>query len=262
MPCRQGCNNLNLNWLAEDVLAVKSCSAQCELFIPVTFLKCYRPLAEHYLVWGESTNIWKEHRLVDNLKFTVRRGAGVRSSPFSSSCCCAWPANSPSCVWVLLLWHFLGQNWTVLQWIKASSQIPPKPVIFFLPLPFIKGNLRTEHKDAWRSGWNYWSHLLGNWEHHWSQLEVETLFFSSCLTTLAQSASQSSVCWNCPISSCAEYCASSVCLLGTSDRVVEQRCKGLWSTCCHEGWKEGNCVVWQHCFWMKAENLKWEADIM
>lgn len=50
MPCRQGCNNLNLNWLAEDVLAVKSRSAQCELFIPVTLLKCYRPLAEHYLV--------------------------------------------------------------------------------------------------------------------------------------------------------------------------------------------------------------------
>lgn len=198
--CRQGCNNLNLNWLAEDVLAVKSHSAPCELFIPVTLLKCYSPLAEHYLVWGESANIWKGHRVVDNIKFTVRRGTGVRNAGnitflFQFLLCLA--SKLLVCKAVMCGFYSFGTLWDRTELFYCGLKLPhtdspPKPVIFFLRLPFIKGSLRTEHKDAWQSGWSYWSHLLGNWERHWNQLEVGALVFSSCLTVLAQSASQSS----------------------------------------------------------------------
>lgn len=240
--CRQGCNNLNLNWLAEDVLAVKSHSAPCELFIPVTLLKCYSPLAEHYLVWGESTNIWKGHRVVDNIKFTVRRGTGVRNAGnitflFQFLLCLA--SKLLVCKAVMCGFYSFGTLWDRTELFYRGLKLPhtdspPQACYFFPPSSFHKGQFKNRAQRCLAV-----------------RLELLKPFVRKLGTSLEPTGSRNScfqllphcvgtkclpeLCWNPPISSCAEYCASSVCHLGTSDRVIEQRYEGLWSTHCHKG---------------------------
>ena len=138
-------------------------------------------------------------------------------SAFPSSCWCAWPACSLPAIVTCEFCSF-GTLWDRTELsccrLKLHHTASTRSCSFFLPFPFIKGTVRTEHKDIWQIGR----------ELELSRLQemgkITELMFGYCLTTLMQNyltAPQAFTYWNSPIPSCVKCCTWYRLLMGTSD---------------------------------------------